>query len=122
MSGTRTGVEFLLVGLSSCRGLNDWPKLRTNIKAPATARISSSNQIMKVSRLKKPVLVQKFGGTSLADLNGFEASAAVIGQYAAERRVVVVLSAVKGVTDLLLAAIDTAVDRFLKEHPEAGLG
>jgi aspartokinase/homoserine dehydrogenase 1 len=34
----------------------------------------------------------------------------VIGQYAAERQVVVVLSAVKGVTDLLLAAIDTAVE------------
>jgi aspartokinase/homoserine dehydrogenase 1 len=57
----------------------------------------------------KGILVQKFGGTSLADLKGFEASAAVIGQYAGERQVVVVLSAVKGVTDLLLAAIDTAV-------------
>jgi aspartokinase/homoserine dehydrogenase 1 len=58
----------------------------------------------------KNILVQKFGGTSLADLRGFEASALVIGQYAAERQVVVVLSAVKGVTDLLLAAIDTAVE------------
>jgi len=57
----------------------------------------------------KDILVQKFGGTSLADLRGFEASAAVIAQYAGDRRVVVVLSAVKGVTDLLLAAIDTAV-------------
>ena len=57
----------------------------------------------------REILVQKFGGTSLADLRGFEASAAIIGQYAAERQVVVVLSAVKGVTDLLLAAIDTAV-------------
>jgi aspartokinase/homoserine dehydrogenase 1 len=58
----------------------------------------------------KEILVQKFGGTSLADLQGFEASAAVIAQYAADQRVVVVLSAVKGVTDLLLAAIDTAVE------------
>jgi aspartokinase/homoserine dehydrogenase 1 len=58
----------------------------------------------------KNILVQKFGGTSLADLHGFEASAAVISQYAAEQQVVVVLSAVKGVTDLLLAAIDTAVE------------
>ena len=58
----------------------------------------------------KQILVQKFGGTSLADLRGFEASARVIGQYAAERQVVVVLSAVKGVTDLPLAAIDTAVE------------
>jgi len=58
----------------------------------------------------KEILVQKFGGTSLADLQGFEASAAVVAQYAAEQQVVVVLSAVKGVTDLLLAAIDTAVE------------
>jgi aspartokinase/homoserine dehydrogenase 1 len=57
----------------------------------------------------RDILVQKFGGTSLADLRGFEAGAAVITQYAGDRQVVVVLSAVKGVTDLLLAAIDTAV-------------
>ena len=61
----------------------------------------------------KEILVQKFGGTSLADLRGFEASAAVVAQYidgdGGDRQVVVVLSAVKGVTDLLLAAIDTAV-------------
>ncbi|HET6593963.1 MAG TPA: bifunctional aspartate kinase/homoserine dehydrogenase I [Xanthomonadales bacterium] len=57
----------------------------------------------------RDILVQKFGGTSLADLRGFEASAAVIAQYTGDRQVVAVLSAVKGVTDLLLAAIDTAV-------------
>jgi len=56
------------------------------------------------------LLVQKFGGTSLADLEGFNASADVIESYAVARRVIVVLSAVKGVTDLLLAAIDTAVE------------
>jgi aspartokinase/homoserine dehydrogenase 1 len=58
----------------------------------------------------KPLLVQKFGGTSLADLAGFEASAGVIGRYTDEHQVIVVLSAVKGVTDLLLTAIDTAVE------------
>jgi aspartokinase/homoserine dehydrogenase 1 len=58
----------------------------------------------------KKLLVQKFGGTSLADLAGFEASAAVISRYTDEYQVVVVLSAVKGVTDLLLTAIDTAVE------------
>jgi aspartokinase/homoserine dehydrogenase 1 len=63
-----------------------------------------------MSEQQKPFLVQKFGGTSLADLNGFEASAAVIARYTDDYRVVVVLSAVKGVTDLLLAAIDTAVE------------
>ncbi len=60
--------------------------------------------------MSKKLLVQKFGGTSLADLAGFEASAAVIGRYTDEYQVIVVLSAVKGVTDLLLAAIDTAVE------------
>jgi len=60
--------------------------------------------------MSKKLLVQKFGGTSLADLAGFEASAAVISRYTDEYQVVVVLSAVKGVTDLLLAAIDTAVE------------
>jgi len=59
---------------------------------------------------EKKLLVQKFGGTSLADLAGFEASAAVIGRYTDDYQVIVVLSAVKGVTDLLLAAIDTAVE------------
>jgi aspartokinase/homoserine dehydrogenase 1 len=56
------------------------------------------------------LLVQKFGGTSLADLAGFDASARVIGLHCKKRQVIVVLSAVKGVTDLLLAAIDTAVE------------
>jgi aspartokinase/homoserine dehydrogenase 1 len=55
------------------------------------------------------ILVQKFGGTSLADLRGFEASADIVARYAGDGQVIVVLSAVKGVTDLLLAAIDTAV-------------
>ena len=63
-----------------------------------------------VPNMAKKLLVQKFGGTSLADLAGFEASAGVIGRYTDEHRVVVVLSAVKGVTDLLLSAIDTAVE------------
>ena len=58
----------------------------------------------------KKLLVQKFGGTSLADLAGFEASATVIGRYSSDYQVIVVLSAVKGVTDMLLAAIDTAVE------------
>jgi aspartokinase/homoserine dehydrogenase 1 len=60
--------------------------------------------------MSKELLVQKFGGTSLADLAGFEASANVIGRYTDEYQVIVVLSAVKGVTDLLLSAIDTAVE------------
>lgn len=60
--------------------------------------------------MSKKLLVQKFGGTSLADLAGFEASASVITRYTDDFQVVVVLSAVKGVTDLLLSAINTAID------------
>ncbi|MDZ4730109.1 MAG: bifunctional aspartate kinase/homoserine dehydrogenase I [Xanthomonadales bacterium] len=56
------------------------------------------------------VLVQKFGGTSVADLKGFEASADVIQHHGGDGQVIVVLSAVKGVTDLLLAAIDQSVE------------
>jgi aspartokinase/homoserine dehydrogenase 1 len=54
------------------------------------------------------MLVQKFGGTSLADLAGFRASADVVERFAAGHRLAVVLSAVKGVTDLLTEAIDAA--------------
>jgi len=62
-----------------------------------------------MSNTTKQFLVQKFGGTSLGDLRGFDASASVIGEYTDQYRVIVVLSAVKGVTDLLLAAIDTSI-------------
>ncbi len=55
------------------------------------------------------LLVQKFGGTSLADIVGFRASAEVIMHHGGDGQVIVVLSAVKGVTDLLVAAIDEAV-------------
>ena len=65
---------------------------------------------MRIEMNDPELLVQKFGGTSLADLKGFNASADIIESHAAGRRVIVVLSAVKGVTDLLLAAIDTAVE------------
>jgi aspartokinase/homoserine dehydrogenase 1 len=54
------------------------------------------------------MLVQKFGGTSVADLEGFRASAAVVKSFAQNDRVVAVFSAVAGVTDLLVAAIDAA--------------
>jgi len=61
-----------------------------------------------MSETKKPILVQKFGGSMLADLNGFEAAVSVIESYAGRYQLVVVLSAVRGVTDQLLRAIDRA--------------
>lgn len=57
----------------------------------------------------KAIVVQKFGGSTLADRAGFEACAEVIERHATDHRVVVFLSAVKGVTDGLIAAIDAAV-------------
>ncbi|MEJ8568672.1 bifunctional aspartate kinase/homoserine dehydrogenase I [Elongatibacter sediminis] len=59
--------------------------------------------------MKNALMVQKFGGTSLADYAGFKASAAVITGHSGDGQVAVVLSAVKGVTDLLESAIDQAV-------------
>ena len=55
------------------------------------------------------MLVQKYGGSSLADVRGFQASGALITRFAESEPVVVVLSAVYGVTNLLIASIDQAV-------------
>ena len=56
------------------------------------------------------MIVQKFGGSSLADLDGFVAAASIISNAAANEKVVVVLSAMFEVTDLLEAAINTAIE------------
>jgi aspartokinase/homoserine dehydrogenase 1 len=55
------------------------------------------------------MLVQKFGGSSLADIEGFTAAAGIISKAAVKEKVVVVLSAMYGVTDLLENAIQTAI-------------
>jgi aspartokinase/homoserine dehydrogenase 1 len=54
------------------------------------------------------MLVQKYGGSSLADYHGFQASAALVERFAADEPVAVVLSAVYGVTDLLIEAVKLA--------------
>ena len=56
------------------------------------------------------MLIQKFGGSSLANLDSFIAAAAIISRAAADEKVVVVLSAMYGITDLLEEAITAAVD------------
>lgn len=53
--------------------------------------------------------VLKFGGSSLATVEGYQASASIIATAAVESPAVVVLSAVYGVTDALIEAIDCAV-------------
>jgi aspartokinase/homoserine dehydrogenase 1 len=55
------------------------------------------------------MLIQKFGGSSLADLQGFTAAAGIIGNASSDEKVVVVLSAMYGVTDLLENAINAAI-------------
>lgn len=55
------------------------------------------------------MLIQKFGGSSLADIDGFIAAAGIISRAAASEKVVVVLSAMYGVTDLLENAIKAAI-------------
>ena len=56
------------------------------------------------------MLIQKFGGSSLANLDSFIAAAAIISKAAGDEKVVVVLSAMYGITDLLEAAITAAVE------------
>jgi aspartokinase/homoserine dehydrogenase 1 len=55
------------------------------------------------------MLIQKFGGSSLADIGGFTAAADIISKAANNEKVMVVLSAMYGVTDLLENAITAAI-------------
>ncbi|NRB71848.1 MAG: bifunctional aspartate kinase/homoserine dehydrogenase I, partial [Xanthomonadales bacterium] len=68
------------------------------------------------------MLVQKFGGSSLADVAGFKASGALIREYASKEPVIVVLSAVYGVTNLLIEAIELAVAGKDSEPAVAEIG
>ncbi len=54
------------------------------------------------------LLVMKFGGTSLGDAARFRQCAEIVGRAAHEERVIVVASAVAGVTDLIFRTIDAA--------------
>ena len=54
------------------------------------------------------LLVMKFGGTSLGDAACFRNCARIVSQAAAQDRVIVVVSAMAGVTDLTFRAIDAA--------------
>jgi len=56
------------------------------------------------------MLIQKFGGSSLASVEGFSAAAGIISNAAKTEKVIAVLSAVYGITDLLEKAISDAVE------------
>jgi len=67
------------------------------------------------------MLVQKFGGSSLATVAGFRASGGLVRRFAEDEPVVVVLSAVYGVTNLLIEAIDAAVHGEDHRRPVADI-
>jgi aspartokinase/homoserine dehydrogenase 1 len=56
------------------------------------------------------MLVQKYGGSSLANLDSFMAAGSIISNAGSKEKVVVVLSAMYGVTDLLESSITAAVE------------
>lgn len=56
----------------------------------------------------KKLIVMKFGGTSVGDASRFRQCAAIISRAAQRDRVVVVVSAMAGVTDLIFKTIDAA--------------
>lgn len=64
----------------------------------------------RFTRILTKVLIQKFGGSSLAGMQGFIAAADIISNAAKDEKVVAVLSAVYGITDLLENAITAAVE------------
>lgn len=57
---------------------------------------------------KQDLLVMKFGGTSLGNAARFRQCAEIVRQTASTKRVIVVVSAVAGVTDLIFRTLDRA--------------
>jgi aspartate kinase len=58
--------------------------------------------------MKKRLIVMKFGGTSVGDAARFRQCAEIIQRAARRERIIVVVSAVSGVTDLIFRTIDAA--------------
>ena len=56
----------------------------------------------------KRLIVMKFGGTSVGNAERFRQCAAIIGKAARHDRIVVVVSAIAGVTDLIFKTIEAA--------------
>jgi aspartate kinase len=57
---------------------------------------------------RKELIVMKFGGTSVGDASRFRQCAAIVSEAAQKQRIVVVVSAMAGVTDLIFRTIDGA--------------
>src|SRR5947209_7276982 len=58
--------------------------------------------------MSKRLIVMKFGGTSVGNAARFRQCAEIIGQAAQQDRIIVVVSAMAGVTDLIFKAIEAA--------------
>ena len=58
--------------------------------------------------MEKRLIVMKFGGTSVGNAERFRQCAEIIAQAARHDRVIVVVSAIAGVTDLIFRTIDAA--------------
>ena len=63
---------------------------------------------MTQSKGKKPLVVMKFGGTSVGNAERMKSVAELVAGYAKEMEVVVVVSAMGGVTDILIRAANQA--------------
>jgi len=58
--------------------------------------------------MSRPIQVMKFGGTSVGDANRIRSAAAIAAEASKERAIVVVVSAMSGVTNTLIAAAGKA--------------
>ena len=63
---------------------------------------------MTQTKGKKPLIVMKFGGTSVGSPERMKSVAELVAGYAKESEVVVVVSAMGGVTDILIRAANQA--------------
>jgi aspartokinase/homoserine dehydrogenase 1 len=57
---------------------------------------------------RKELIVMKFGGTSVGNASRFRQCAAIVSEAAQKQRIIVVVSAMAGVTDLIFRTIDAA--------------
>src|SRR5205809_2274544 len=57
---------------------------------------------------KKRLIVMKFGGTSVGNAERFQQCAEIVREAAKKDRIIVVVSAVAGVTDVILKTIEAA--------------
>jgi aspartokinase/homoserine dehydrogenase 1 len=70
---------------------------------------------MTVSKGKKPLIVMKFGGTSVGNTERMRGAGEIIAEHAKRAEVVVVVSAMGGVTDMLIRAA-TEATKGEREH------